>query len=188
MYLSVSKTCEVNTNVSDPASFMYVPYHSNYLLVHVFHFDDMGHYRHISCHNIGIFPTVTSPHYLILCSNNVEQLENATYFISSALLGNPIVLKSVVTDYFKKVSQPVQFHLNCVTCSRDIKMSSSELLLVDNSSPVTLTFTGNNMNFNVNVTVTFTSFLLDDYIQPIETQVIVQLVPCFTHLGYICIQ
>ena len=181
VYFSVSKTCEVNTNISDPASFMYVPYHASYFNV------SSTDFSYNSCfhqHMISTFPAVTSSHHLILCSNNVEQLENATYFISSAVLGKPIVLKAVVMDYFKRLSQPVQFRLNCFTCSSDVKLSSSEIVLVDNTSPLTLTFTGSKINFNVNVTVKFTSFLLDDYIQPIEAQIVVDLTPCFNHLGY----
>ena len=186
VYFSVSKTCKVNTNISDPASFMYVLDNNAFYILPINY--DISFSKFLSCfhHHIVVSVVVTSPHYLILCSssNNVEQLENATYFISSAVLGKPIVLKAGVMDYFKSLSQPVQFRLNCFTCSSDVKLSSSEIVLVDNTSPLTLTFTGSKINFNVNVTVKFTSFLLDDYIQPIEAQAVVDLTPCFNHLGY----
>ena len=85
-------------------------------------------------------------------------------------------------DYFKKPSQPVLFSLNC-TCPNDIKLYSSDHILVDNTSPISLTFSGNERNFNINVTITFTSFL-DVYVQPIEVNFVIQIVPCFDHLGY----
>ena len=86
-------------------------------------------------------------------------------------------------DYFKKASQFVQFNLNCITCPDDIRLSSNGYTIVDNTSPLSLTFSGNRIYFSVNVTVMLTS-LLDAYMQPIEAKVIIELVPCFNHLGY----
>ena len=114
--------------------------------------------------------------------DDVQQLDNVKYFISNAVLGKPVVFKGGVMDYFKKLTQFVQFNLNCTTCPSDIHLSGDHIL-VDNTSPLTLTFAGDKINSNVNVTVMLTSFL-DPYIRPIKAQVIVELEPCFSHIGY----
>ena len=179
LYYSVSKDCEVNTNTSDPTSMMYVPYHFSYSKLNSTNCCD------ISCsylYDAG-FPVITSPHYLILCGDNMKQLYDVTYFINNTILGKSIVFKAGVMDYFKKLAQPVQFNLNCTTCPNDIKLSSGDHILVDNTSPLSLTFTGDKRNFNIYITIKFASFL-DTYIQPLEAQVIVEVVPCFNHLGY----
>ena len=78
LYYSVSKDCEVNTNTSDPTSLMYAPYHFNYSQLNSTNCCD------ISCSQINAkFPAVTSPHYLILCGDNIKQLDNITYYIGS---------------------------------------------------------------------------------------------------------
>ena len=179
LYYSVSKDCEVNTNTSDPTSLMYLPYHFNYSKLNSTNCCD------ISCSNLydAGFPAITSPRYLILCGNNMKQLDDVTYSINNTVLGKPMVFKAGVMDYFKKLAQPVQFNLNCTTCPNDIKLSSGDHILVGNTPPVSLTFTGEKRNFNVYITIKFTSFL-DTYIQPLEAEVIVELVPCFNHIGY----
>ena len=180
LYFSISKDCKVNINTSDPTSMMHIPYRFNYSQVNFTSCCD------ISCshlHDTG-FPVVTSPHYLILCGNNVKQLDDVTYFISNTVLGKPVIFKAGVMDYFKKLSQPVQFDINCTGCPNEITLCSDDHYTVDNASPLNLTFTGKKKNFVINIIVTFTSFVLDAYIQPIEVQVIVELVPCFNHIGY----
>ena len=172
LYFSVSKDCKINTNASDPTSLMYIPYHHfNYSQLSSTDCCD------ISCshlHNTR-FPAITSPRYLILCGNNVKQLDDVTYFIDNAVLGKPTVFQGSVTDYFKKLSQLVQFSVNCTTCPNDVKLSSSNHILVDNAFPLSLMFSGSKINFNINVTIVFTPFL-DVRILAIETQVIVELV------------
>ena len=178
LYYSVSKNCKVNANTSDPTSMMYVPYHFNYSQPNSTECCD------INCSHLNTnFPAITSPHYVILCGENVEQLGNVTYFIRNIVLGKPTIFKSANMDYFRKASQFVQYNLNCITCPDDIRLSSNGYTIVDNTSPLSLTFSGSKINFNVNVTVMFTS-LLDTYIQPIKAEVIVELVPCFNHIGY----
>ena len=180
LYFSISKDCKINTNASDPTSLMYIPYHHfNYSQLNSTDCCD------ISCshlHNIR-FPAITSPRYLILCGNNVKQLNDTTYFIGNTVLKKPAVFQGSVTDYFKKLSQLVQFSVNCTTCPNDVELSSSDSILVDSAFPLSLMFSGNKLNCNINVTIIFTPFL-DVHIQAIETQVILELVPCFNHLGY----
>jgi len=181
LYFRVSEKCNVTTNVSDPTSLMHVPFQFHYSGFNSTNCCD------VSCsnqHNIK-FPVVTSPHHLILCGNNIKQLSNTTYHIDNAIFEKPAVFKGYVMNYFKKFSQPVLFiiSLNCTTCPNDIKLSSSNKILVDNISPLSLTLSGNKRNFAINVTITFTSFL-DVHVQPIEVEVIVELVPCFKRLGY----
>ena len=180
LYFSVSKGCNVNTNTSDPTSLMYIPYR--------FHYSELRSTNccEVSCsnqHNTK-FPVITSPHYLILCGNNIKQLDNVTYFIGNVVLGKSAVFEGSVMDYFKKPSQSIQFSLNCVTCPNDIKLSSRTHILVDSASPLTLKFSGNKIKFNNNVTVKFAS-LLDENIWPIEAQIVVEIVPCFNHIGYV---
>ena len=126
---------------------------------------------------------ITSPHSLVLCGDHVKQLNNVTFFSDNTVLGKPAEFKGSVLDYFKKLSQPVQFSLNCITCPSDIKMISNRHILIDGTSPFSLTFSGNRLDFSINITVIFAS-LLDVNFQPIEVQVIVELVPCFRHIGY----
>ena len=159
LYFAVFKHCKINTNTSDPTSLMYIPYRFNYSQL------SSTNCCEVSCsdqHNTK-FPAITSPHYLILCGNNIKQLDNVTYFIGNVFLGKPAVFNGNVMDYYKKPSQSVKFSLNCATCPNDIKLSSRKHILVDSASPLSLTFSGNNTNFNINITVMFTS-LLDDYI------------------------
>ena len=156
---------------------MHIPYRFNYLHLNSTNCCD------INCSHLNTkFPAITSPRYLILCGDNVRRLDDVKYFISNAVLGKPVVFKGGGMDYFKKLTQFVQFNLNCTTYPSDIKLSGDHVL-VDNTSPLTLTFAGDKINFNVNVTVMLTSFL-DPYIKPIKAQVIVELVPCFNHIGY----
>ena len=129
------------------------------------------------------FPVITPPRHLMLYGNNIKQPDNVTYFIDNIVLGKPADFKGELMDYFKKPSPPVLFNLNCTTCPSDIKLSSSDHILVDNTNPLSLTLSGNERNFSINVTITFTSFL-DAYIQPIEVNLIIQIVPCFNHIGY----
>ena len=179
LYFSISENCKINTNTSDPTSLMYVPYRFSYPQLSSTNCCD------VSCsnqHNTK-FPVITSPHHLILCGENLKQLSNVAYFIGNAVLGKPIVFKGSVMDYFKKPSQPVLFSLNCTACPSDIHLSSSDHILVDNTYPLSLTFSGNVKNYSNNITITFTSFL-DALIQPIKVNLVVQIVPCFDHLGY----
>lgn len=177
MYFTVSKSCKIHTNTTDPRSLMNIPYHFNY--------SELNSTKccNVNCSNLNtIFPVITSPRYLLLCGDNIKQLDNVTYFIDNIALGKPVVFKGNIMDYFKKLAQFVQFNLRCTTCPSNIKLSSN-YILVDNTSPLSLSFSGDKINFNVNVTIMFTS-VLDAYIYPIEVEVIVELVPCFTHIGY----
>ena len=154
MYFSISKSCKINTNASDPNSLIYIPYHLNYSQL------NSTNYCDISCShlcNTG-FPAITSPHHLVLCSDNIQQLDNVTYFVNSTILGKPAVFKGSVTDYFRKLSEPVQFSLNCVTCPSNVQLSQN-YIIIDNTSPVSLTFLGDKININVNVTIIFASYL-----------------------------
>ena len=179
LYFSVSKNCKINTNASDPTSLMYIPYRFNYSEL------NSTNCCTVSCSNQRYtkFPVITSPHHLILCGNNIKQLNNVTYFIDNTVLGKPAIFKGGIMDYFKKPSQPVLFNLNCTTCPSDIKLSSSNHILVVNTYPLNLMFSGNERNFSINVTITFNSFV-DANIQPIEAILIVQITPCFNYIGY----
>ena len=181
LYFRVSEKCNVTTNARDPTSLMYAPYQFRYSGLNATNCCD------VSCSNQRNtkFPVITSPHHLILCGDSIRQLSYTTYYIDKVILEKPAIFKGYVMDYFKKHSQPVQFSSNCTTCPNDIKLSSSKYILVDNTSPLSLKFSGNNRNFAINVTITFTSFLDGvAYIQPIEVKVIVELVPCFKRVGY----
>ena len=180
LYFSVSKNCSVITNTSDSASLMYIPYRFSYPQL------TSTNCCEVTCsdqHNAK-FPAITSPHHLILCGDNIKQLDNITYFIGNVVLGKPAVFNGSVMDYFKKPSRSVQFTLNCATCPDDIKLYSRKSVLVDSGSPLSLTFSGNKTNFNINVTVKFTSFI-DDNTQPMEAHIVVEIVPCFNHNGYV---
>ena len=179
LYFRVSEKCNITTNASDPTSLMYVPYQFHYSGLNSTNCCD------VSCSNQRNtkFPVITSPHHLILCGDSIRQLSYTTYYIDKVILEKPTIFKGYVMDYFKKHSQPVQFSLKCTTCPNDIKLSSSKYILVDNTSPLSLTFSGNKRNFTINVTITFTSSL-DVHAQPIEVKVIAELVPCFKRVGY----
>ena len=115
----------------------------------------------------------------------MKQLNNNTFFSDNTVLGKPAEFRGSVLDYFKKVSQPVQFSLNCITCPSDyIKLFSNRHILIDGTSLFSLTFSGSKLNFSINITIIFAS-LLDVNFKPIEVQVIVELVPCFRHIGYV---
>ena len=87
LYFSISKECRINTNASDPKSLMYIPYRFKYSQLNSTNCCD------ISCshlHNTG-FPAITSPRYLILCSDKIKRLDNVTYYINNTILGKPAV-------------------------------------------------------------------------------------------------
>ena len=180
LYFRVPKSCNVNTNTSYPDSLMYTPYHFNYKGL------NSTSYYEVDCFNQPVtkFPVITSPYYLLLCGNHVKQLKDATYFIDNIVLGKPAEFEASVLDYFGKVTQSLQFSLNCITCPSDIKLSfNNKHVLIDGTSLFSLTFFGTKLNFSINVTVIFDSFL-DVDLKPIEVPVIVELVPCFSHIGY----
>ena len=187
LYFYVSKHCKVESNISDQNSLLYVPCHFNYSQ------PVNGKMMNIPCDldytllNGTGAPIVTSPHELRLYFpfNNGYNISSTSdhniYFIRNNVLGYPVKFTGNVFDNFGKSAEPTQFDVQCVNCSSFITLPKT-LLLVDNTSSLSIAFTGSNIEDKVNINVTITSAVHS--IKQITTTLIVELIPCIDHPGY----
>ena len=187
LYFYIPKHCKIETNISDHLSLLYAPCHFNYSQ------PVNGKMMHIPCdldytllNGIGA-PIVTSPHELRLYfrfnngCNISSTSDHNVYFIRNNVLGHPVKFKGNVFDYFGKPAEPTQFDVQCVNCSSSILLPKT-LLLVDNISSFSITFTGANVENIMSISVTLTSIVYS--IKEINTTLVVELMPCIDHPGY----
>ena len=87
-----------------------------------------------------------------------------------------------IFDYFRKPAEPMQFKVQCIDCDFSSIMPPKIHFLVDNSTSLSITFSGANIENKLNVTVLLISVIHS--IQEINTTLIVELVLCIDHPGY----
>ena len=131
-------------------------------------------------------PIVTSPHELRLYfpfndGYNRTISNYNVYFIKNNILGYPVKFAGNVFDYFEKPAEPTQFFAQCVNCSSSIVLPKT-LLLVDNITFLSVTFTGAYIENRVNVNLTLTSTVHS--IKEITAILVIELIPCIDHPGY----
>ena len=186
-YFYIPTHCEVETDFSNDNSLLYAPCHFNYSQ------SVNGKMLRIPCDldytllNGTGAPIVTSPHELRLFFpfndgyNISSNSDHNIYFITNNVLGYPVKFTGNVFDYFGKPAEPTQFDLQCVNCLSSIVLPKA-LVLVDNTSSLSITFTGSNIKNITNVNVTLTSTVHS--IAEITTTLVVELIPCIDHPGY----
>ena len=187
LYFYIPEHCEVETNISNDNSILYIPCQFNYSQ------SVNGKMMHIPCDldytllNGTGAPIVTSPHELRLFFpfnddyNISSTSDHNIYFIRNNVLGYPVKFTGNVFDYFGKPAEPTQFDVHCVNCSSSIVLPKA-LVLVDNITSLSITFTGSNIENSININVTLTSTIHS--IKQITTTLIVELIPCIDHPGY----
>ena len=176
IYFNVPATCEIETNVSDPSSLLYLPCQFNYSQsIH------STKYHNCSMLNDTGFPIVTSPHELRLYFNDMSSnSDHNIYFIKSNILGHEVKFNGATFDYFGKPAGSTQFNVDCANCFH-ISIVEKHVL-VDNITSLHLTFVGARIpNKGLNVTVDISSTLLSFKI--ITTTIIVELIPCIDYPG-----
>ena len=186
IYFYIPAYCKVDNNISSFASVMYSPCQFSY-------FQPVnGKMVQIPCNLDYILlngtgaPIVTSPHELRLYfpfnDGYNKTISNCNvYFIKNNILGYPVKFAGNVFDYFKKPAEPTQFFAQCVNCSSSIVLPKT-LLLVDNITFLSVTFTGAYIENRVNVNLTLTSTVHS--IKEITAILVVELIPCIDHPGY----
>jgi len=160
IYFSVPKLCKVNTDINDPDSIMYVPCQFNYSQS----IDGTKHI-HYNCTTLSYaeFPLVTSPNKLRLhvpCNNNESSniSDCDVYLMKDNILGLPMTFHGAVFDYFGKPAGSTQYYVRCTNCS-SVKLTKTHIL-IDNVTPLSLTFVGEKMakGLNFSVELISTSF------------------------------
>ena len=178
LYFNVPKSCDVSTNISDIDSILYIPCQFNYSEI------VNGTATNVSCelelNDTAGVPVATSPHHLRLYGDNIV-FDNTSYFISNIILGRAVTFSGTVFDYFDKPAEPTQFRAECKGCTNNFTLSGNRFQ-VDDSSVVSMTFSGKMITNNVNITLQLLSILY--YYQPIEVTLVVELVPCLGHPGF----
>ena len=199
IHFSVPRFCSVNTNISEIGSILYVPCQFNYFqLVN-------GKMMHILCDldytllNGTGAPIVTSPHELRLYfpfsdGYSISSTSDCNfYFVRNNILGHPVKFTGAVFDYFGKPTEPTQFkiELYCLhntTCSSYILIGGNfdNILTqsIDNFTILSVNFKGKKVDtkpMNLTIMLTSLSYLL----KKIVTQLVVELIPCIDHAGYI---
>jgi len=133
--------------------------------------------------NVTQFPVVTSPHRLVLYGDDIQFINNNTYFVGNKVLGRPVAFHGVVLDYFDKPADGTQFHVTCINCYTNWSLVNA-FLSVDNISPLYVNLVGEEVvSKGINVTLNLLSSI-SYLIDPIEVSLIVELVPCPVHTGY----
>ena len=174
IYISVSKYCNIVANSSDLDSIMHMPYEFNYSQIingTLTHIPTDYNYTWL---NVTQFPVVTSPHRLILHGDNIKSIgnnsmlsNNDAYFIDNKILGKPVTFEGLVLDYFEKPSAVSEYHVQCIDCSTNWAVTNTPIE-IDNTSPVSVTVTGEKIVNSLNVTLHLTSYQ-SFYQNPIQT-------------------
>ena len=88
-----------------------------------------------------------------------------------------------IFDYFRKPAESMQFKVQCIDCNFSSIVPPKIHFLVDNSTSLSVTFSGANIENKLNFTVLLTSVIPS--MKEINTTFIVELLPCIDHPGYI---
>ena len=180
MFFKIPKLCQLNTNISDPDSIMYIPCQFNYL-------QSTTGFHNCTTLNDTVFPIITSPSELRLYFPNNDGVnissnsDNNMYVIFDKILGHHVVFSGSVIDYFEKPAEFTEFMVHCTNCPNGIKLVESHIS-VDNVSQLFISFVGNwEIVEGINVSVDIISALLTS--KQIITTLIVELLPCINHPG-----
>ena len=124
-------------------------------------------------------PVVTSPYMLSLYfpDANGVKISNQTFFIHHSALGIPLIFLGIVYDYFNTPCEQIIFDVQCIRCPDSIELAYHYIFVVDNTSPLSMSFVGPKVNHSINVTVVMSSPLL------MPTTLIVELLPCQSRPG-----
>lgn len=183
LFFSVPKACEVNTNISDVDSIMFIPCKFNYSQpVNDRILDIPCNFDYTKLNGTGS-PIVTTPHQLKLYfpySIGFSISPNA-YFIRHNILGHQVLFAGAIFDYFGKPTEPTQFNVQCLDCST-YSLLKDYHLLIDNVTTLGIVFKGDEVKTgSKNVTVKLKSLFYS--LQEINVTLKVELLPCITHPG-----
>jgi len=120
IYFSIPQLCQLNTNVDDPDSILYLPCQFNY--------SQSTDKKLHNCTTLNgtPFPIVTSPNELRLYFPNNDGVnissnsEYNEYIIYDNILGHRVIFTGSVLDYFKKPAESTEFKIKCTDCSNAI--------------------------------------------------------------------
>ena len=169
IYFNIPQNCQIITDTNNKSSLL--------------HFPDKFSYRQ-SVYTINP-PIVTSPRSIVLHPPTIS-LHNSSnnYAIPEPkMLGELIQFTASVFDYFNKITEPVTFSINCITCN-DYRLSTYQLTVHDHSihelkvSPIV----HSDIRRNTNISLIFLSALPPVY-KYINTSLSIELSPC--RAGYL---
>ena len=199
LYFTVPRFCIVNTNASNPDSILHVPCQFNYSQP-----VNGKMMRNIPCAvNYTLFngtgaPIVTSPHELRLYFpynegyNISSPSKHNTYFVRNNVLGQEVKFTGVVFDYFGKPTEPTLFNIQ-LQCSNTTDCSTYTLIggnrnhiltqSIDYFTILNVKFKGNKIN-DEHIERTLTLKSLSYSLNKINATLVVELIPCVEHPGY----
>ena len=183
LFFSVPKACEVDTNINNVNSFMYIPCKFNYYQpVNNTVLDIPCNFDYTKLNGTGS-PIVTTPHQLKLYFPYSVgfMISPDAYFIKNNILGLQVLFTGAVFDYFGMPTEPTQFNVKCLECSTQTLLKDYHLL-IDNATNLGITFKGNEINTDSkNVTVQLKSLFYS--LQEISIILKVELLPCISYPG-----
>ena len=170
IYFSIPYGCQINRNISDKSSLMYVPSKFNYSQ------PIRSKYS----------PVVTSPYNIKLYPPAFATNHSSNDYViqESKMLGESIQYNTSVLDYFNNITEPVLFILSCITCGDEFVLSTYQVTVHDrslNELKVFPTVPRDVVN-NTNILITMLSVLSPIY-KNISVSLSIELSHC--HVGYI---
>ena len=183
LFFSVPKACEVNMDINNVNSFMYIPCKFRYYqAVNGKLLDIPCNFDYNKLNGTGS-PVVTTPHQVKLYFQYSIgfNISPDAYFVTNNILGYPVMFTGAVFDYFGKPTEPTQFNVQCLDCST-YSLLKDYHLLVDNLTTLSITFKGDEIKSGrKNITVKLKSLFYS--LQEINTTLKIELFPCITYPG-----
>ena len=167
IYFSIPQSCQINTNISDESSLLYVPNKFNYS-------------QPIRTKSP---PIVTSPYNIKLYPPAIA-VHNDYVIHQYKMLGEPIQFNASVFDYFDNITEPVIFIISCITCGDDYVLSTYQIIVHDQNFNELKVFPilSNDVINNANIFITMVAVLSPIY-KSISASLSIQLSSC--HAGYL---
>ena len=170
IYFSIPQTCQINTNICNESSLLYVPNKFNYSQP----IRTKSPPIVTSPYNIKLYP----PAIVINNSSNDYAIQQ------SKMLGEPIQVSASVLDYFDNITEPVIFIVSCITCGNDFVLSTYQITVHDQSLNELKVFPtlSNDVINNTNISITMLALLSPIY-KRISASLSIELSSC--HAGYL---
>ena len=112
-------------------------------------------------------PISTSPSKINVCSTTCNDTSSSCQILNKHMLGQPIDINATVCDYYKHVSDVVQFYVECVNCGDKYRLFSNRILVHNGLFDVTFLAVDADVDIvdDQNVTLNLSSALSSKYRQ-----------------------
>ncbi|XP_065890703.1 uncharacterized protein [Dysidea avara] len=108
--------------------------------------------------------------------------DHKSYCVGGIVLGQSLVFNGSTFDHFDKPAEPTQFNVECIDCLDNFRLYGNRFL-VDNTTSLSIKFSGEDIENYTNITLHLTSILY--YYRQIKVTLVVELVPCLGHPGFV---